>query len=219
MAKCERCEKKTGLFRAAVPLRTGVLCASCCIDLGFNPKEDKTLLSRSHYPDIREGMARFEQLRSARSKAHYEFLVHYDDEKVERYLVKYQKFWSDPDFKYEGMTMREIKDSMLYGEKIYKFAPLDVDLDFKYENGVLRVFLLDGDKSVDVGTAPPRKTKRIVQLLRDFDPRVYAELTGGHFYQLKNNGYVEDEWSDDYKIRVRLDWSSAIYLNNLESYI
>lgn len=219
MAKCERCAKSIGLFRAGVPLAHGMLCAPCAKDLGFDIKEDRYLLRYAIYPDLCEGRERYKQLQSARSTAHYEFLVHYDDEKVERYLVKYQKFWSDPDYKYEGLSIKEIKDSCRYGEKIYKYEPVDVDLEFKYEDGVLRVFLYDGEKTTDVGYAPGRKTKRIVQILSDLDPDVFAELSGGHFYQLKNNGYVEDEWSDEYKIRVRLDWSRRINLKNLDDYL
>lgn len=177
MAKCERCAKSIGLFRAGVPLAHGMLCASCAKDLGFDIKEDRYLLGYAIYSDLCEGRERYKQLQSARSAAHYEFLVHYDDE------------------------------------------PVDVDLEFKYEDGVLRVFLYDGEKTTDVGYAPGRKTKRIVQILSDLNPDVFAELSGGHFYQLKNNGYVEDEWSDDYKIRVRLDWSRHINLNNLDDYL
>lgn len=219
MSKCERCAKSTGLFRAYVPLGKGRLCVPCARDLGFDIKEDKYLLGAALYPDIREGRARYKQLQGSRSSANYEFIVHYDDEAIERRLIKYQKFWADSDFKYEGMTIKEIKESCRYGEKIYKYEPVDVDLEFKYADGVLRVFLFDGEKSFDVGYAPPRKTKRIVQILSDLDPHVFAELSGGHFYQLKNNGYVEDEWSDDYKIRVRLDWSHHIYLENLDKYL
>lgn len=219
MKKCERCAKSTGLFRAGVPLSRGVLCAPCARDLGFDLKKHQYLLSASVYSDIREGLARFDQLRNARHAAHYEFLVHYDDPAIERRLVKYQKFWSDPDCKYDGLTIREIKDLGLYGEKIYKFAPLDVDVEFELVDGVLRVLLSEGDRSFFIGCAPPRKTKRVLQILSDLDPAVSAVLTGGHFYQLKNNGYVEDEWSDAYKVRVLLDWSRHISLESLDKYL
>ena len=218
MAKCNRCDKGIGLLRQGLNLRGGCLCKSCLRELGFDDKADQYLLATCAYDDIREGKARYNRLRSARSDAHYDFVVHYDDEKIDRYLEKYQKDWSDPDYKYRGLSIRDIKEQALYGEKIYKYEPLDVDLSFVYQDGLLQVLLFDGKRDVNVGYAPKTKAKRIRKILEEYDPAVTAELSGGHYYKLKDNGYVEDEMVDDLKIRVNLDWSGLISLDNVDAF-
>lgn len=40
----------------------------------------------------------------------YEFIIKSENDESDKMLEKYQKFWTDPEDKYNGMTMRELKD-------------------------------------------------------------------------------------------------------------
>ena len=141
----------------------------------------------------------------------YEFIIKCSDEKSENALEKYQKFWTDPEDKYNGLTMRELKESCLYGEKIYQYPPLDVSVKlsaFLGDDGSVTIsgFVLDGEREILVGEAAKTKAKKILRILQDESPTITGELYGGNYWKMKDSGYVDDRWSDERTIRVRLCW-------------
>lgn len=80
----------------------------------------------------------------------YEFIIKSENDDSDKQLEKYQKFWTDPEDKYNGMTMKELKASDLYGEKVYQYPPLDVSVKlsaFMGDDGsvIISGYILDGD--------------------------------------------------------------------------
>lgn len=141
----------------------------------------------------------------------YDFIVKCEDEKANKALTKYQKFWTDPEEKYDGMTMKELKGSDLYGEKVYEFPPLDVEVKlsaFIAEDGSVTIsgYVLDGDNEILVGTAAKTKAKKILKILQEESPAISGELYGGRYWKLEDSGYVDDRWSETITLRVFLQW-------------
>ena len=142
----------------------------------------------------------------------YEFKIVCTYEKSEKALLKYLKNETDPDDKYNGMTMRDLKDSDLYGEKIYQYPPCDVTVKLSAfvsdEDGsvVITGFVLDGDKEISVGTAAKGKSNKILRTLQDNGPAITGELSGGNYWKLEDSGYVNKDWSDPVTLRVCLEW-------------
>ena len=102
---------------------------------------------------------------------HYEFIIKSEDEKTDRAIVRYQKFWTDPEDKYEGMTLMQFKEEGYPGDKIYQYPPLDVavKLDaFLGEDGSVEIsgFIDDGNKYIYVGKAAKTKAKKILRINR-----------------------------------------------------
>ena len=220
--KCLKCGKTIGLLRRGQLILDGCVCYKCFAELGFT-EDDRRMTGPAyyHWNDIQYGKAKYDALRWAKAKAYYEFLVQYEDnEKVYKILERYQRDLTDPDDKYDGMTMREIKASDDCKIKHYEYPPLDatVDLIETERDGkpAIQVTFYDGDKERPIGYAPPRKVKRIREILADKDPFVSAELFGGHYMMLKDSGWVETDYSDDLKVRVKLDWSSRITFDDVE---
>lgn len=217
MAKCIRCERG-GLFKKLLPLSNydAYICADCFKELGYDPKNDMPLLYR--YDEIKEGRAAAEARRAAKAAAHYEFNVHWDDEKTEDILEKFQREWTDREDRYEGMTKKDIRESCVPGEKIFKYPPLDVDLELKRgeidgKTAVL-VYLIDGAKNPLIGYAPKTKAKKILQLLDEHQVYMSAELSGGDYRELvcfsDGEAVCDSNIPKPLKIQVRLDWSSEI---------
>lgn len=142
----------------------------------------------------------------------YDFIARSTDEKTDKAIIKYQKFWTDSDDKYNGMTMKEFKADGCPGDKIYEYPPLDVDVSleaFIGEDGstTISVYILDGDdKKIYVGTAAKTKAKKILKILQENDPKISGELYGGRYWKMEGSGYVNNDWSDDYTVRVYLRW-------------
>ena len=217
MAKCKKCGRGIGIFNAGVKLSGDVpICNSCLKSLGFDPKSDNPAYLR--YEDIKDGRAAYDQKRAARAAACYEFNVHWDDEKIERILEKYQREYTSPEDRYDGMTKQDIKEMGMPGEKFFKYPPLDVYVELKEDKidgkAAILVYLLDGDETKLIGYAPKTKAKKILQILSEHDVQMSAELSGGDYRELVifNDGEAvcNSNIPKPLKVQVRLDWSSEI---------
>lgn len=147
----------------------------------------------------------------AASTTTYDFIAKSQDEKTDKALVKYQKFWTDPEDKYDGMTLKEFKSDGDPGDKVYEYPPIDVDVKleaFIGDDGTteIRVFILDGDGEIYVGTAAKTKAKKILRILQDNDPSVTGELYGGKYWKIEDSGYVNNDWDDELTVRVYLKY-------------
>ena len=143
------------------------------------------------------------------SKEIYEFIAKSRDEKIDKALIKYQKFWTDPEDKYDGMTLKEFKADGDPGDKIYEYPLLDVDVKleaFLGEDGSteIRVYILDGDGEIFVGTAAKTKAKKILRILQEKSPAITGELYGGKYWKMEDSGYVNNDWSETLTVRVYL---------------
>lgn len=141
----------------------------------------------------------------------YDFIIKSENEQSDKQLIKYQKFWTDSEDKYNGMTMRELKESDLYDEKIYQYPPLDVAVKlsaFLGDDGSVSIsgYILDGDNEIYVGKAAKTKAKKILRILQDESPAISGELYGGQYWKLEGSGYVDDRWNEPLAIRVSLRW-------------
>ena len=141
----------------------------------------------------------------------YDFIVKSENEKTSKALEKYQKFWTDDEDKYDGMTLKEFKKDGDPGDKVYQYPPLDVDVKleaFLGEDGSteIRAYIENGTEEIYVGTAAKTKAKKILKLLQEIDPRITGELYGGKYWKMENSGYVDDRWKEDLTVRVYLEW-------------
>lgn len=141
----------------------------------------------------------------------YDFIIKSENEETSKQLTKYQKFWTEPENKYNGMSMRDLKASDLYGEKIYEFPPLDVSVKlsaFLGEDGSVEIsgYILDGDKEILVGKAAKTKAKKILKILQEESPSITGELYGGNYWKMEDSGYVDDRWNEPLTVRVFLSW-------------
>ena len=152
-----------------------------------------------------------------REKETYDFIAHYSDPKCEKRLQKYQKFWTDPEDKYDGMTLREFKEEGYPGDKVWQYPPLDVDVDLKSnvaEDGsvTVSVYILEyneetgKDEEIYAGDAAKTKGKKILRLLQEHDPEITAELYGGKYWKMEDSGYVDDRWDEALTVRVYFKW-------------
>ena len=147
----------------------------------------------------------------APAKTIYDFIAKSQDEKTDKALVKYQKFWTDSDDKYDGMTLKEFKADGLPRDKVYEYPPLDVDVKleaFLGEDGStdIRVYILDGESDIYVGTAAKTKAKKILRILQEENPSISGELYGGKYWKMEDSGYVNNDWSDELTVRVYLKY-------------
>lgn len=141
----------------------------------------------------------------------YEFIIKSENDESDKLLEKYQKFWTDTEDKHNGMTMRELKESDLYGEKIYLYPPLDVSVKLSAFLGEdksveLSGYIFDGDCELYVGKAAKTKEKKILRILQDESPTISGELYGGSYWKLEDSGYVDDRWNEPLTVRVSLRW-------------
>lgn len=144
-------------------------------------------------------------------KTVYDFIIKAQDEETEKALVKYQKFWTDKEDKYDGMTMKEFKEDGDPGDKVYEYPPLDVDVRleaFIGEDGSteIRGYVLNGDGEIYVGTAAQTKAKKILRILQDETPSITGELYGGKYWKMEDSGYVNNDWSEQLTVRVYLTY-------------
>lgn len=143
----------------------------------------------------------------------YDFIVKSENEKSDKAINKYQKFWTDPEDKYDGMTLKEFKAEGDPGDKVYEYPPLDVSVKleaFLGEDGStdIRAYVLDGADEIYVGTAAKTKAKKILRILQENKPRIYGELYGGRYWKMEDSGYVNNDWSEDLTVRVYLKWEA-----------
>ena len=141
----------------------------------------------------------------------YDFIIKSADEKTDKALNKYQKFWTDSEDRYNGMRLMEFKAEGVPGEKVYEYPPLDVDVKleaFIAEDGAteIRGYILDGDGEIYVGTAAKTKAKKILRILQDNEPKITGELYGGKYWKMEDSGYVNNDWSEDLTVRVYLEY-------------
>ncbi len=146
-------------------------------------------------------------------KQYYDFIIKSADETTDKALQKYQKFWTDPEDKYDGMKLMEFKEEGSPGDKVYQYPPLDVDVKLEAfiadEDGAVTIkgFILDGaDKEIYVGTAAKTKAKKILRILQKEDPRITGELYGGKYWKMEDSGYVDNRWEEDLTVRVYFEW-------------
>lgn len=216
MAKCQHCNKG-GLFRKTIKTRDNIyICSDCSKSLGI----DSSSLPYMNYSEIKYGMDAYRKYRAAKSDAQYFFLVHPEDDKQYKVIEKYQKDMTDKEDIYSGYSLRDLKESDLYDEKVWKYPPLDVDVELTETalNGkpAIAVNLIRGiDDSPLIGYAPTTKVKKILSLLKDHNCTVSAELYGGDFRRLLGDGYVEDGIPTLLNVRVILDWSSEISIEDI----
>ena len=219
MAKCKKCGRGIGLFRKAVLLNDNdSICEACYRELGFDPKTDFSQGLR--FCEIKDGKSAYIERRNARMSAHYDFNVHWDDERTDKILERYQKDWTDREDRYEGMTKREFKECGGPGDKVFKYPPLDVDVELSRGEidgkAAVLVSLIDGGKNPLIGYAPKTKAKKILQLIDEHNEsiRISAELSGGDFWELvvfhDGEAVCESNIPKPLKVQVRLDWSSEI---------
>lgn len=141
----------------------------------------------------------------------YDFIIKSADEKSDKALIKYQKFWTDDEDKYDGMTLMEFKSEGDPGDKVYQYPPLDVPMKleaFIGEDGTteIRGYILDGDNEIYVGTAAKTKAKKILRILQDENPKISGELYGGKYWKIEDSGYVNNDWSEHLTVRVYLKY-------------
>lgn len=141
----------------------------------------------------------------------YDFIVKSQDEKTDKILVKYQKFWTEPEDKYDGMTLKEFKADGDPGEKVYEYPPLDVDVKLEAFIGddgstEIRGYILDGSDEILVGTAAQTKAKKILRILQEEQPKITGELYGGKYWKMESSGYVNNDWADELTVRVYLTY-------------
>ena len=146
-----------------------------------------------------------------KKKTIYDFIIKSHDEKTDKALVKYQKFWTDEEDKYDGMALKEFKEDGDPGDKVYEYPPLDVDVKleaFIGEDGTteIRGYILDGDGEIYVGTAAQTKAKKILRILQDESPSITGELYGGKYWKMESSGYVNNDWSEELTVRVYLTY-------------
>lgn len=142
----------------------------------------------------------------------YDFIAKCYNEESRKALEKYQKFWTDPEDKYEGMTLKEFKEDGSPGDKVYQYPPLDADVKLdafigvENDNVSINVFILDNDKEILVGTAAKTKAKKILKILQEENPKITGELYGGKYWKMEDSGYVNNDWSEELTVRVFLEW-------------
>ena len=142
----------------------------------------------------------------------YDFIVKCDNEKSEKTLIKYQKFWTEDEDKYNGMSLKEFKAEGDPGDKVYQYPPLDVDVKldaFLGEDGSVTItaYVLSGsDDEIRVGTAAQTKAKKILRILQDNSPKISGELYGGKYWKMEDSGYVNADWSEELTVRVFLTY-------------
>lgn len=147
-------------------------------------------------------------------KTTYDFIVKCDNEKSEKALIKYQKFWTDDEDRYNGMTLKEFKADGDPGDKVYQYPPLDVDVKldaFLGEDGSVTItaYVLSGsDNEIRVGTAAQTKTKKILRILQENEPKITGELYGGKYWKMEDSGYVNADWSEELTVRVFLTYEA-----------
>ena len=145
-------------------------------------------------------------------KNYYDFIAKCHDDESVKALEKYQKFWTDPEDKYDGMTLKEFKEDGDPGDKVYQYPPLNVDVKLdafiSTEDGSvsINVFILDNDKEILVGTAAKTKAKKILKILQEENPKITGELYGGKYWKMEDSGYVNNDWSEELTVRVFLEW-------------
>ena len=145
-------------------------------------------------------------------KQYYDFIIKSADETTDKALQKYQKFWTDPEDKYDGMKLMEFKEEGSPGDKVYQYPPLDVSVKLEAfiadEDGAVTIsgFINDGDKDIYVGTAAKTKAKKILKLLQENNPKITGELYGGKYWKMEDSGYVDDRWTETLTVRVYLEW-------------
>ena len=146
-------------------------------------------------------------------KQHYDFIVKSENEKTDKALEKYQKFWTDPEDKYNGMKLMEFKKEGDPGDKVYLYPPLDVDVKLEAfiadEDGSVTIsaYILDGSENeIYVGTAAKTKAKKILRILQDEHPKITGELYGGKYWKMEGSGYVDDRWTEDLTVRVYFEY-------------
>lgn len=144
-------------------------------------------------------------------KTIYDFIVKCGNEKSEKALIEYQKFWTDDEDKYNGMKLKEFKEDGSPGEKVYQFPPLDVDVKleaFLGEDGSteIRAYIVDGTDEIYVGTAAKTKAKKILKILQENKPEISGELYGGKYWKMEDSGYVNADWSEDLTVRIFLKY-------------
>lgn len=144
-------------------------------------------------------------------KETYDFIAKCDNEKSQKALESYQKFWTDTEDRYNGMRLLEFKEEGSPGDKVYQYPPLDVSADieaFVGDDGSVEitVYILDGDKRIRVGTAAKTKAKKILRLLQENEPKITGELYGGKYWKIEDSGYVDDRWTEILTVRVYLTW-------------
>lgn len=215
--KCAKCGRRIGLFNPGVSLSgSDSICFSCFRDLGFDPKSDSAMYLC--YSDISEGRSVYELKRNARAAAHYVFNVHWSDEKTNKILEKYQKDWTDPDDRYDGMSKRDIMEACAPGDKVFKFPPLDIDVELSEgivdSKPAVLVRLIDGKNNPLIGCAPKTKARKIIQLLSEHDVRISAELSGGDYRELvvfgDGEAVCDSNIPKPLRVQIELDWSSEI---------
>lgn len=216
MAKCIRCGKS--LLFGRIKMRDADICKNCIDDLGFSGKIDNYTASCYKWDDVKNGIQAYWDRQNAKSAAKYVFNVHWDDDRTDDILERYQKNWIAREDQYDGMSKKEIKESCVPGEKIFKYPPLDVDVELKEGeidgNQAVLVYLLDGEKDPLIGYAPKTKAKKILQLLSEHNPNVSAELSGGDYRELvvfsDGEAVCNSNIPKPLKVQVCLDWSSDI---------
>ena len=146
-------------------------------------------------------------------KQYYDFIIKSENEKTDKALEKYQKFWTEPEDKYNGMKLMEFKKEGIPGDKIYQYPPLDVDVKLTAfiadEDGAVTIsgYILDGsDDGIYVGTAAKTKAKKILRILQNESPKITGELYGGKYWKMEDSGYVNNDWSEDLTVRVCFEY-------------
>ena len=148
----------------------------------------------------------------AHRKQYYDFIIKSENEKTDKALEEYQKFWTDPEDKYNGMKLMEFKKEGDPGDKVYQYPPLDVDVKLEAfiadEDGAVTIsgYILTGDEDIYVGTAAKTKAKKILRILQNENPKITGELYGGKYWKMEDSGYVNNDWSEDLTVRIYFEY-------------
>jgi len=148
-------------------------------------------------------------VQSVKESNKYEFIVHCDEN--DKPLWKYQKENTDPDDIYNGMTMHDFKASGDCGEKLYKYPPLSVPVKlsaFIGEDGSVEIsgYIIDGNDEILVGKAAKTKSKKILKILQENNPKITGELSGGYYWLIESSGYLNSDCFAEYRMDVSFEW-------------
>lgn len=213
MAKCKRCGRS--LMLGGIRLADAVICKACLDELGFSDRISRTTASIYKWDDVKDGIKAYYDRLNAKNAAQYMFNVQWEDPAVEDVLEKYQKSWTDREDRYEGMTKKDVRETCVPGEKVFKYPPLDVDVELRPDQidskPAILVYLIDGKDPRLIGHAPKTKAKKIIELLRDPNLRISAELSGGDFWEVVcfpdgGEAVCESNIPKPLKVQVHLEW-------------
>ncbi|MGF3073193.1 HIRAN domain-containing protein [Facklamia sp. P13069] len=98
--------------------------------------------------------------------------------------------------KYQGLSGKELKEELEF-DIIWEYEPFEIELelipepDNEYDENAIAVFAEIGGKDKKIGYVPKEDNQYILDLIKKYDCRAYAEVRGGNFKKLNYDGKIE----------------------------